>query len=98
MQQNAVLIQNLNTIELENLISTSVKNQLENFKKELNTKAEPEDLMTREEVIKLLKIDPSTLYLWTRKGKIKVHKYANKCYYKRSELMQSLTPLNKEAV
>ena len=95
---NSILIQNLNTHELEHLISESVKNQLENFKKELSNKTEQEHLLTRSEVLELLKIDPSTLWHWTNKGRITAYKFANKCYYKRSELMATITPLKIEAV
>ena len=91
---NSILIQNLNTHELENLISESLKTQLENFKKELSTKTEQEQLLTRSEVLDLLKINGSTLWHWQNKGRITAYKFGAKCYYKRSELLSNITPLS----
>jgi len=49
-----------------------------------------EELLTRDEAAKLLKINSSTLYLWTRKGKLPSYGIGNRVYYKRSEVMESL--------
>ncbi len=80
---------------LVELIDNAVKIQLEDFKKELTTKTANDDLMTREQVLVLLQINASTLWHWTNKGRITVYKFANKCYYKRAELMATITPLKK---
>lgn len=92
---NSILLQNVSPEQFTELITNVFKTQLEDFKKEFNTQTENEDLMTREQTLELLKVNPSTLYLWQKKGKIPVHKFANKCYYKRSEIMQCLTQLKK---
>ena len=57
-------------------------------------KEEPE-LLTCKQVEELLHIDPSTRVAWTNKGKIKAVGIGNRRYYKRSELMEALTPLKK---
>lgn len=49
-----------------------------------------EVLLTTDEACKLLKIDPSTLWAWQKKGKVNVYKLANKNYYKKSEILESL--------
>ena len=91
----STILQNVSADQLAELITSLLKTQLEDFKKEFTTQTENDDLMTREEVLDLLKINPSTLWHWQNKGKIQVYKFANKCYYKRSELMNSLTQLKK---
>lgn len=92
---NSILLQNVSPEALTELIKEGVKSQLEDFRKELNFQTEKEDLLSREQVLELLQINSSTLWHWQNKGKITVYKFANKCYYKRSELMDSIKPLKK---
>lgn len=54
-----------------------------------------DDLLTRTDAAKFLQISTVTLWDWTNKGKLKSYGIANKIYYKKSELLQSLKPLNK---
>jgi len=91
----SILIQNVSTDQLTELITNVFKTQLEDFKKEFTTQTENDDLMTRDQVLELLQINASTLWHWQNKGRITVYKFANKCYYKRSELMATITPLKK---
>jgi DNA-binding NtrC family response regulator len=93
--QNSILLQNVSPETLTELIKEGVKSQLDDFKKELLNQTAKEDLLSREQVLELLQINSSTLWHWQNKGKIQVYKFANKCYYKRSELMSCLTPLKK---
>lgn len=93
--QNSILLQNLSTDQLTDLIGNVFDTKLKAFQENQNTKTENDDLMTREQVLELLQINASTLWHWQNKGRITVYKFANKCYYKRSELMNSITPLNK---
>lgn len=95
---NSILLQNLSTDQLSDLIGNVFETKLKAFQDNQNTKTENDDLMTREQVLELLQINPSTLWHWQNKGRITVYKFANKCYYKRAELMATITPLNKEAV
>ena len=93
--QNSILLQNVSPEQFTELLTNVFKTQLEDFKKELLNQTEKENLLTREQVLELLQINSSTLWHWQNKGKIQVYKFANKCYYKRSELMNCLTPLKK---
>lgn len=91
----STILQNVSSEQLTELITNVFKTQLQDFKKELSNQNENEDLLTREQVLELLQINASTLWHWQNKGRITVYKFANKCYYKRSELMATITPLNK---
>ena len=95
MQQNSILLQNVSPEQFTELLTNVFKTQLEDFKKELLNQTEKENLLSREQVLELLQINSSTLWHYQNKGKIQVYKFANKCYYKRSELMNSLTQLKK---
>lgn len=81
--------------QLVELINEGVKSQLKDFQKELKTKEANYELLTRKEACSYLKIDSSTLWSWTNKGKVKAYGIANRRYYKRSELINSLILLKK---
>ena len=95
MQRNAVLVESLTIEQLQQLVSTSVRNGIQEFQKQLQTQTEDESLLTREETCQFLSIDSSTLWAWTNKGKVKAYGIGARRYYKRSELMECLTLLKK---
>ena len=95
MQNNAILLESLTVEQLQQLIGTSVKNGIVELQKELQTKDNSEELMTREETCQFLKIDGSTLWAWTNQQKVKAYGIGARRYYKRSELLECLTLLKK---
>ena len=95
METNSILLQNLSTDQLTDLIGNVFDTKLKAFQENQNTKTENDDLLSRKQVLELLQINASTLWHWQNKGRITVYKFSNKCYYKRSELMATITPLNK---
>ncbi|MGG5486908.1 helix-turn-helix transcriptional regulator [Gaetbulibacter sp. PBL-D1] len=76
--------------ELSTLISDSVKKELENFKKELSKTDNSDSLLTREETCQLLSINLSTLWSYTKKGKLPSKKIGNRVYYLKSEILKAL--------
>lgn len=95
MKTNSILLQELTIEELEQLIGKSIKNGISQLQNEQLIKNFNEELLTREETCKFLKIDSSTLWSWTNKGKVKAHGIGARRYYKRSELLECLTLLKK---
>ena len=71
MQTNAILLETLTVEQLQQLIGTSVRNGIQEFQKEIQTKDNSEELLSRDETCKFLKIDSSTLWAWTNNGKVK---------------------------
>lgn len=53
------------------------------------------DLITREETCKLLSINKTSLWKHTKSGKLKSYGLGNRVYYKKSEILVSVKPLNK---
>ena len=90
----SILLQNVSPERLTELIEDGIKSQLKNLKKEISTH-DPDELLTRSETCKFLQIDSSTLWHWTKKGKVIAYGIGNRRYYKKSELLKSLTPLKK---
>ncbi|MEY3500560.1 MAG: hypothetical protein RL308_2229 [Bacteroidota bacterium] len=95
MQTNAILLETLTVEQLQQLIGTSVRNGIQEFQKQLQTKDNSEELLSRDETCQFLKIDSSTLWAWTNNGKVKAYGIGARRYYKRSELMECLTLLKK---
>ena len=95
METNAILLQTLTVEQLQQLIGTSVRNGILELQKELQTKDNSEELMTREETCQFLKIDSSTLWAWTNNGKVKAYGIGARRYYKKTEIMECLTLLKK---
>ena len=81
--------------QLAELINKGVKSQLKDFQKQITSKDLNDELLTRKEACEYLKIDSSTLWAWTNKRKVKAYGIANRRYYKRSELIQSLILVKK---
>ena len=95
MQSNAILLESLTVEQLQQLIGTSVKNGIQELQKELQTKDNLEELLTREETCKFLKVNSSTLWAWSNQSKVKAYGIGARRYYKRSELLECLTLLKK---
>ena len=91
--ENSILLQNLSRQDLTQLIKEIVRSQLEEFKETLSTQI-PDELLTREEPYNFLKIDSSTLWHWTNKGKVIAYGIGNRRYYKKGELLESLIKLD----
>jgi predicted oxidoreductase len=92
--KDSIILQNLNTTDLTQLIKDGVKSQLEDFKETLNTH-NPDELLTREQTCTFLQINSTTLWHWSNKGKVKAYGIGNRRYYKKSELLESLQLVKK---
>lgn len=91
--ENAIMLHNFSPVDLEQLIKKVISEQLGKFG-ENNPIESPDELLTREEACLLLKISLTSLWNWTRKGKIKAYGIGNRVYYKRGELIESLVRIN----
>ena len=91
MQGQIQLIQ-LTPNELQNAIIEGVNIQLEKLKTHFQPK-EPTELLTRSETSALLKINLTTLWNYTKQGKLISYGIGNRVYYKRAEVMQSIIKL-----
>jgi len=89
--QNQTLITNTTPEELVESITSKVNSLIKESKQPKLT----HDYLTRDEVCKLLKIDLSTLWHWTKKNKLKAHGIGGRIYYIREEIEQAIKPLNK---
>jgi len=93
MQTGTLLFTGITPEEQENRILARIKSEFENLKKEFQPK-QPTEFLTRSQVKELLDVDLSTVHNWTKRGKLQAYGIAGRVYYKRSEVEQSIKPLN----
>ena len=84
--------------ELVNLISESVKTQIQELSNQLKgtlpTK-ESKEFLTRHETAKTFGVSLPTIHLWQNNGILKVYKMGNRSYFKYSELLETLYNSNR---
>lgn len=91
--ENSIMLHNLAPNDLEELIRKVVIEQVEAFRKNTSTE-NPDELLSREDACLLLKISLTSLWNWTKKGKLVAYGIGNRIYYKRGELIESLVRIN----
>ena len=93
MYKNQIIFDVLSKEELQDLIGKSLEEVIKNNKKNIPP---DQELLTREEACMLLKVDSSTLWRWTNKGKITAYGIGSKRFYKKEELLNSLIQLTSK--
>jgi excisionase family DNA binding protein len=84
----------LNGITLEQL-AEALKPLLQSQKMVSETVETENELLTREQVCKLLSINKTTLWKHTKSGKLKSLGLGNRVYYKKSEVLEAVKHLNQ---
>ena len=79
--------------ELQNQINEGVKSQIQDFLKNYQPKL-PNEYLTRSDVSKMFNVDLSTVHNWCKSGKLKPLGLGARVYFLRSDIEQSLIPLN----
>ena len=79
--------------ELQEQINDGVKLQLQDFLKEFKPK-QANEYLTRKEVATIFNVDISTIHNWCKSKRLKPLGIGSRVYFLRSDIEQSLTPLN----
>ena len=90
-----IQIENISVEELTEIIAEKLVDKLEKKIATLISNQNDEELLTRTETAKILKVELTTLWSWTKKGKITAYGIGNRVYYKRGEIMKSLIVLDR---
>tara|TARA_R110000751_G_scaffold938_4_gene3839 strand:- start:14493 stop:14765 length:273 start_codon:yes stop_codon:yes gene_type:complete len=88
-------VQLLTLDQLQEVLNKRDQKLIDSIKGKFSIQKDPEELLTRDEACKFLKINSSTLWTWTNKGIVTAYGISNRRYYKRSELLETLIKLNK---
>ncbi len=95
IKREIVQVENISVEELTEIIAEKLVDKLEKKIATLISNQNDEELLTRTETAKILKVELTTLWSWTKKGKITAYGIGNRVYYKRGEIMKSLIILNR---
>jgi excisionase family DNA binding protein len=90
---NKLQLIEITTDELQELINNAIKSEFDKLKNHFQP-VEPEYYLTRTEVANLLKINITTLWNWTKKGRLKSYGIGERVYYKRKEIENSIILIN----
>ena len=85
-----IYLEGMTTEELLQMFREQMERMIIEFSRHLNQDADI--ILTRNEVCEYLKIDLSTLHLWTKQGRLPVYSIGNRRYFKKSEVLQCLVP------
>jgi excisionase family DNA binding protein len=92
--RNSTIIHEVSPDEIANLFH-GLQQQLKELKMNLEPK-KPTELLTRNEVAELLKVDLSTIHNWCKKNKLIPFGIGNRIYFKRSDIESALVNLGKK--
>jgi hypothetical protein len=90
-----IQIENISVEELTEIIADKLADMIETRIARLISSQNDEELLTRTETAKILKTNLTTLWHWTKKGKITAYGIGNRVYYKRGEIMKALVTINR---
>ena len=91
MKYNSTLIHNISAEQLETLFK-DIQKQLDDIKENFQPKS-PDELLTRNEVAAMLKVDLSTIHKWCVKGKLIPLGIGSRVYFRRSDIESALIPI-----
>ncbi|BDB54870.1 hypothetical protein GENT5_11750 [Flavobacterium ammoniigenes] len=87
---NQILLNGITLQQLADAISPLLQKTNES-----NSKFDSEkELLTRIEVCELLSINKTSLWKHTKSGKLKSYGFSSRVYYKRSEVLGAVKPIN----
>lgn len=89
MITKTIQIQEITVDEFTDKVAEKLMLKMESYLKELATNNDNE-LLTRKETAKYLKINLATLWHWTNKGKLISYGIGNRRYYKKQEVIAHL--------
>lgn len=92
--RKSTIIHEVSPDEITNLFY-GLQKQLTDLKMNLEPK-KPTELLTRNEVAELLKVDLSTIHNWCKKSKLTPFGIGNRIYFKRSDIENTLVNLGKK--
>lgn len=86
-----ILIIQISKDELRQLIEDSISNLIKTKKEQHPKTHVTEALIKIDDVCEMLQISKVTIHKWKKKGLIPFHRISNRIFFKRSEVLASLT-------
>jgi len=89
MTTKTIEITELTVEELSDIVAEKLVNKIKHYLTDLQSN-QADVFLTRTEAADFLKINSTTLWHWTNKGKIKCYGLGNRKYYNKKELIDQL--------
>lgn len=90
----SILLHEISPEDLQQMIRQAVREEINAFLLELKVQKDDADLLlSRAEACELLKVSLTTLWNWTKSNKVTAYSMGNRIFYKKKELLESLTRL-----
>ena len=96
MSEQITMMRNVTPEQMIDLFGKEFDKRFKAIAEEIKLQKDKEILLTRKEVCEFFQINPSTLFHWVNKGKINAYGISGRRYYKKAELINSLTLLSKK--
>ena len=80
--------------ELVNLINEELRSHIENLSNQLSKHPQEKEILSRKDCAELLGVSLVTLHDWNKKGIITPYKLGNRTFYRRSEILETLSNSN----
>lgn len=94
---STIQLNNFSLEEMSEVIERVVRRVLfENDQNKSFLPNQTEELLSRKDVARILKVHITTVHNWTKSGTLKAHKVEGQVRYLRSELNQCLTPVRPQ--
>ncbi|MFK7832091.1 MAG: helix-turn-helix domain-containing protein [Winogradskyella sp.] len=90
MNSKEIRIYNLSPDEFKESIRSVVKELMPQQKKNEEKLSTPDELLTVDETLKLLKCSKQALWNWRKKGILPAYRLGNRVYYKKSDIFNKL--------
>ena len=90
--EKLILLHNLTPEDLKQIIKDIFHSEIAEFKKQLASN-EPDELLNSDETCEFLKITLTTLWRWTKNGKVTCYGIGKRRYFKKNELLENLVIL-----
>ena len=95
---NTINFVQMSSESLVEIIRTELQSQFNDFiSKSVKEERTENDYLTKKQACELLSISETTIWRWVKNGKIIAHGLVGKRYFKRSELIESITSSNSFA-
>lgn len=88
--EKSILLYGMTVEDFKEMLQQAIRGQFMGYNAG-ETQLDPDVLLTREETALFLKISLTTLWKWTNSGKLRSYGLGNRRYYKKSEVLASLT-------
>ena len=89
-----IILSELSPEDLVEILCAGLEDQVKKMVLERSNDTSQDDLLTRSQAANYLQINLSTLWSWTKKGKVTALAIGNRVYYKKSEIDSALIKIN----